>query len=103
MVTRNHRPTPTAELRIPCEGIETTWGWIESANAVTGLIRKRYRPIDRGPCHDLAEGQSVYFVGESLTPEVHFWCAEHLEGIKTGDVASPKGWVAACLYSDLED
>ena len=79
---------PTQELRIPCEGTYTlpTWGG--------------RAPYSIG-CPALAEGQSVYFHGNDLTPEVHFWCAHHLATIKTGN--DDQGWIATCLFEEIEE
>jgi len=52
------------------------------------------------PCPALSGGQSVYFHGNDLTPEVHFWCAQHLSTIKTGN--DYQGWIATCLFEEIE-
>ena len=86
---------PTQELRIPCEGTYTFYGVGDPDITIPNSPFKAMIP-----CPALAGGQSVYFHGNDLTPEVHFWCEHHLDTIKTGN--DDQGWLATCLFEELE-
>lgn len=92
---------PTQELRIPCEGTYTHYTWRYSGDGPMHSFKHRKDLKVTIPCPALAEGQSVYFQGNSITPEVHFWCGHHLETIKLDEVMSGC-WIATCLFEELE-
>ena len=87
---------PTQELRIPCEGTYTFYRQVSDVAVPNSPYKATI------PCPALAEGQSVFFQGRSLTPEVHFWCEHHLDTIKPDEVMSGC-WIATCLFEELEE